>query len=91
VLKPGGTLLLVGIPLERRVSFDISRLRRRELRIQNVRRQNQCVGEALRLIAKGRLDLDFMATHTFPLAAAQEAFETAFHYRDGVIKSLVAP
>ncbi len=91
VLKPGGTLLLVGIPLERRVSFDISRLRRRELRIQNVRRQNQCVGEALRLIAQGRLDLDFMATHTFPLEQAQEAFETAFHYRDGVIKALVAP
>ncbi len=91
VLKPGGTLLFVGIPLERRISFDISRLRRRELRVQNVRRQNQCVGEALRLIAKGRLDLDFMATHTFALAQAQEAFETAFHYRDGVIKALVAP
>ncbi|HSA96111.1 MAG TPA: alcohol dehydrogenase catalytic domain-containing protein [Acidobacteriota bacterium] len=91
VLKPGGTLLLVGIPLDRRVSFDISRLRRRELRIQNVRRQNQCVGEALRLIAEGCLDLDFMATHTFPLAETQAAFETAFHYRNGVIKTLVAP
>lgn len=91
VLRPGGTLLLVGIPLERRVSFDISRLRRRELRIQNVRRQNRCVGEALRLIAEGRLDLDFMAAHTFHLAEAQEAFETAFHYRDGVLKALVAP
>lgn len=91
ILKPGGTLLLVGIPLESRVSFDISRLRRRELRIQNVRRQNQCVGEALGLIAEGRLDLDFMATHTFPLAEAQEAFETAFHYRGGVIKTLVTP
>jgi len=89
LLKPGGTLVLVGIPIASRVSFDISRLRRRELRIQNVRRQNRCLGPALRMIADGRIDLDFMLTHVFPFAQAQEAFETALHYRDGVLKALV--
>jgi len=90
LLKPGGTLLLVGIPLERRVSFDISRLRRREIRLQNVRRQNRCMGPALRAIEDGRIGVDFMATHTFRLEEAQAAFDTALHYRDGVIKALVA-
>ena len=91
LLKPGGTLVLVGIPLESRVSFDINRLRRRELRLQNVRRQNRCVGPALRMIADGRIKVDFLATHTFPLAETQKAFDTAFHYRDGVLKALVTP
>jgi L-iditol 2-dehydrogenase len=91
LLKPGGTLLIVGIPLEGRVSFDISRLRRRELRLQNVRRQNQCAGPALRMIADGRINVDFMATHTFRLDDAQAAFDTALNYRDGVIKALVTP
>ena len=91
LLKPGGTLVLVGIPLEDRVSFNINRLRRRELRLQNVRRQNRCLGPALEMIAGGRINVDFMATHTFPLEEAQKAFDTAFHYRDGVIKTLVTP
>ncbi len=91
LLKPGGTLVLVGIPLEDRVSFDISRLRRRELRLQNVRRQNRCVGPALRMIEDGRIKVDFMASHTFRLDEAQKAFDTALHYRDGVIKALVLP
>jgi len=91
LLKPGGTLVLVGIPLESRVSFDINRLRRRELRLQNVRRQNRCVGPALRMIADGRIRVDFMATHTFPLEETQKAFDTAFHYRDGVLKAIVTP
>jgi L-iditol 2-dehydrogenase len=91
LLKPGGALLLVGIPLERRVSFDISRLRRREIRLQNVRRQNRCLAPALAMIEDGRIDVDFMATHTFPLAEAQAAFDTALNYRDGVIKALVTP
>ena len=91
LLKPGGTLVLVGIPLEDRVSFDVSRLRRRELRLQNVRRQNRCVGPALRMIEDGRIKVDFMVTHTFRLDEARKAFETALHYRDGVIKALVTP
>lgn len=90
LLKPGGTLVYVGIPIEERISFEISKLRRKELRIQNVRRQNHSLGRALDLIAAGTVDVDFMATHTFPFERVQEAFETVSGYRDGVIKALVS-
>jgi L-iditol 2-dehydrogenase len=80
LLKPGGTIVMVGIPLDERISFDISRLRRKELRVQNVRRQNHCLDRALGL----------MATHTFPFGRVQEAFETVFDHRDGVIKAMIA-
>jgi L-iditol 2-dehydrogenase len=90
LLKPGGTLVMVGIPLEERISFDISRLRRKELRVQNVRRQNHCLDRALDLMASGAIDAGFMATHTFPFGRVQEAFETVFDHRDGVIKAMIA-
>ncbi len=91
LLKPGGTLVVVGIPLEPRVSFDSSRVRRREIRIQNVRRQNKCLEQAVGMIHAGRVKVDGLATHFFPLDQAREAYETAAARRDGVIKAIVKP
>lgn len=90
LLKPGGTLVQVGIPLEERVSFDISRLRRKEIRIQNVRRQNQRLDRAIDLLALKTIDADFMVTHVFPFEEVQQAFDTVFERRDGVIKAMIA-
>ena len=90
LLKPGGTLVVVGIPVEERVSFDSSKLRRKEIRVQSVRRQNDCLEKALDLLAEGTINADFMATHTFPLDRVQDAYETVFNYRDGVVKAMVA-
>lgn len=91
LLKPGGTLVVVGIPLEARVSFDSSKVRRREIRVQNVRRQNKCLERAVAMIHAGRIAVDFLATHSFPLDRAAEAYELAATRRDGVIKALVTP
>lgn len=90
ILKPGGTLVVVGIPVEERISFDSSKLRRKEIRVQSVRRQNGCLEKALGLLAGGTINADFMATHTFPVDRVQDAFETVFNYRDGVIKATIA-
>lgn len=89
LLKPGGTLLIVGIPETERVSFSIDLLRRKELRIENVRRQNRCIVPAIDLMASGTVNLDRLATHHFPLTEAQAAFELVAGYRDGVLKAIV--
>jgi len=86
LLKPGGTLVFVGIPLVERVSFPSGRIRRKEIRIQNVRRQNKCLEPALDLIARRKLDPNFLATHSFRVEDAQKAFETAAYRRDGALK-----
>lgn len=91
LLKPGGTLVVVGIPLEPRVSFDSGKLRRKEIRVQSVRRQNRCLERAVGLIHSGRVAVDFLATHSFRLDEAREAYETAAERRDGVLKALVRP
>ncbi len=91
LLKPGGKLMIVGIPESDRITFDAHRLRRKEIAIQNVRRQNGCIPAAIELIARRGSGLDFMVTHTFPLEDAQEAFDLVENYRDGVIKAFIRP
>ncbi len=90
LLKPGGKLMLIGIPTVDRVSFLIDKLRRKEICIQNVRRQNECVQPALDLIERGEVDVDFMVTHRFSLDQAQQAFDLVADYRDGVVKAMIA-
>jgi L-iditol 2-dehydrogenase len=89
LLKPGGTLVIVGIPVCGRISFSPDKLRRKEIRLQNVRRQNACMQEAIDLIASGTVDVASLATHHFDLARTKEAFDLVADYRDGVIKAMI--
>ena len=89
LLNPGGTLIIVGIPEADRISFDIHKLRRKEICVRNVRRQNQCTRKALDLMTAGSIDVAFMATHFFPLADIQKALETVTAKADGVIKAVI--
>lgn len=89
LLKPGGKLMLIGIPEVDRVSFVIDAMRRKEITLQNVRRQNDCTPTAIDLIAQGSVKADFMITHRFPLDQAPAAFDLVAGYRDGVIKAMI--
>jgi len=89
LLKPGGTLLIVGIPDPECVSIPIHTLRRKELTIRNVRRQNGCVIPAIDLLASGKVDMDTLVTHHFSLDETADAFDTVANYRDGVIKAMI--
>lgn len=89
MLKPGGTLMVVGIPEVDRISFSPDVVRRKELGIQHVRRQNHSVQETLDGLADGSLNADFMVTHRFPLEQCKEAFDLVAGYQDGVIKAMV--
>jgi len=89
LLQPGGTLMLVGIPRFERVSFSIDKIRRKELALINVRRQNNCTQKAIDLQAGGKVDLDFMVTHRFKLQEARQAFDMVAQYDDGVIKAMI--
>jgi L-iditol 2-dehydrogenase len=89
LLKPGGKLMLIGIPQVDRVSFSIDQIRRKEICIQNVRRQNECVQTALDLLESGKIDADFMITHRFGLEQTQQALDLVDSYGDGVIKAMV--
>ena len=90
LLKPGGKFVLIGSPRTDRVSFDIDRIRRKEITIVNIRRQNKCTQAAIDLIASGKVNADFMITHRFGLEQTKKAFDLVAGYSDGVIKAMIS-
>jgi len=89
ILKPGGQLIVVGIPEEDYTTFDAHKMRRKEIRIDNVRRQNDKYDEALRIFEKKQIDLSGFISHKFSINNVQEAFELVEKYGDGVIKAVI--
>lgn len=88
VLKPGGKLILVGIPPAGSYVFDMDLMRRKEIAIQNVRRQNHCVEKAIDMVRNG-LPVQEMVTHHFSPDETQQAFDLVSEYKDGVIKAVI--
>ncbi len=89
LLKPGGTLVITGIPAGSRISLCIDSLRRKDATIYNVRRQNMCVDAAIGLIASGQVDAEALISHRVPLTEAKRAFDLVADYADGVVKAMV--
>jgi L-iditol 2-dehydrogenase len=90
LLKPGGSIVIVGIPEPDAVPFPVHEWRRRELTIFNVRRQSHATQKAIDMLARHVVNLDPMVTHRFPLEKTQEAFELVANYKDGVMKAMIA-
>lgn len=88
ILKPGGKLFLIGIPAEARFVFDMDLMRRKEITVQNVRRQNHCVEKSIEIVGQG-IPVQEMVTHRFTPEKTQKAFEMVENYKDGVIKALI--
>lgn len=89
LLRPGGTLAIIGIPELERISFNPETIRRRELTIVNIRRQRGCVSAALDLITRRQSDIRKLITHHLPFEASDEAFDLVANYRDGVVKAMI--
>ncbi|MFW6227747.1 MAG: zinc-binding dehydrogenase, partial [Bacteroidota bacterium] len=89
ILKPGGKLMIIGIPESERMSFDVSKMRHKEITIQNVRRQVDCVQQAIDLIANKKISLEGFVTHRFTFDQTTEAFDLVEQYQDGVMKAMV--
>ncbi len=89
LVKPGGKILIIGIPEFDRWSFPVDDFRHKEITVINVRRQNQTVEETLDLIASGKADVSNMPTHRFKFEDTKKAFDLVADYKDGVMKAMV--
>jgi L-iditol 2-dehydrogenase len=89
LLKPGGKLMIIGIPEFDRWSFPVNESRHKELCIQHVRRQNEAVQPALDMIGKGEVAVESMVTHRFRFEETKKAFDLVAGYRDGVMKAMI--
>ncbi len=89
LVKPGGRIMIVGIPEFDNWSFPADIIRRKELSLQNVRRQNECFKPAVDMISSGRINVDKLVTHRFPFDRSREAFDLVADYKDGVMKAMI--
>lgn len=89
LVKPGGRIMIVGIPEFDKWSFSADKIRRKEIRLINIRRQNHALEETLELLSSERIDIKPMITHRFDFGNAGEAFELVSGYRDGVMKAMI--
>lgn len=89
LLKPGGKLMVIGIPEFDHWSFSVDLLRRKEICIQSIRRQNHSVEEALEIMENKVVNVDKMPTHRFKFAQTKNAFDLVTGYKDGVMKAMI--
>jgi len=89
LLKPGGKLIVVGIPEFDLWSMNVETTRRKEISLQFIRRQVDCVEDALEMMKDGSISIDNMVTHRFPFARTKEAFDLVADYKDGVMKAMI--
>ncbi|MGQ1783767.1 MULTISPECIES: alcohol dehydrogenase catalytic domain-containing protein [unclassified Saccharicrinis] len=89
LLKPGGILMLIGIPQFDHWRLPVSKGRHKEVTVMNIRRQNGTVEEALELLANENIDVSNMPTHRFSFVDSKQAFDLVASYKDGVMKAMI--
>jgi len=75
--RPGGRVVLGGIPGDDTTTFRASTARRKGLTIALVRRMNEVYPRAINLVAAQRVDVTTLVTARYPLEKAAEAFSNA--------------
>jgi L-iditol 2-dehydrogenase len=87
--KPGGKVILVGIPSDDRISLTASIARRKGLTLKLVHRMKLTYPRAIQLVVSGKVDVHSLVTHTFTLTQADDAFAMALR-REG-LKVIITP
>jgi L-iditol 2-dehydrogenase len=89
-VRPGGRVVLVGIPDGDRTSFTASAARRKGLTLLLARRMKPAdLPRAIRLAEAGRVELGSLVTERYPLTQGGEAFEALVSRRG--LKVVVEP
>jgi len=85
-VRPGGHVVVIGIPSQDEYRVRASQLRRHELTLRFVRRQNENYPEAIALVRDGLVSLGPILTHRFSPEQAGEAFALAERKDQGAVR-----
>jgi L-iditol 2-dehydrogenase len=75
--KPGGRVVLIGIPPDNRTAFDAATARRKGLTLKLVRRMKHTYPRAIELVRNGHINLLSLISHRYALSDFREAFDVA--------------
>jgi L-iditol 2-dehydrogenase len=88
-VRPGGAVVLTGIPGDDRTSFKASAARRKGLTIRVTRRMKHAYPRAIKLVERGMVDVRSIVTHEYPLDEFQQAFSAASRWEG--LKTVIQP
>ncbi len=91
VTRPGGKIMVVGIPHPDVVSFDSTIPRRCELTLLFSRRSRHALEESLHLLATGQVDLAALPTRNYTLDQTQEALDATAARPGDMLRAIVTP
>jgi L-iditol 2-dehydrogenase len=77
LVRPGGRVVIAGIPDDDRTSFPAGLARRKGLTIAIVRRMKEAYPRAISVVERGVVELDWLITSSIPLDDVAEAFRVA--------------
>ena len=75
--RPGGRVIITGIPSDDLIVVRASTARRKGLSLLLTRRMKEVYDRAIGLVTSGAVDLDSLVTHRFSLSSFSPAFDTA--------------
>ena len=90
VLRKGGRVAFTGVPTEP-VELPMQKIVLEEIDLYGVRGSPNAMEEVISLIATGRVRVEPLATHTFPIEQYGEALHTFAERVDGALKVLIRP
>lgn len=89
MVRPGGLVILGGIPGDDRIVLAAGAVRRKGLTIRLLRRSKNTLRRSIRLVQEGEADVASYITRRLPLEQLDEAFQIARDRRDGALRVLV--
>jgi L-iditol 2-dehydrogenase len=87
--RPGGRVVLVGIPTDDRLELSHSVARRKGLTLVLCRRMKHTYPQAIDLVSRRAVDVTALISHHFLLAQAPEAFALNAAYTPGIAKVII--
>ncbi len=75
--RPGGRVVLVGIPEADRTTFPAALARRKGLTLAMSRRMGEVYPRAMALVRRGLVDVESLVTARYPLERVRDAFDVA--------------
>jgi L-iditol 2-dehydrogenase len=91
ILRPGGTLVIVGICPDDRIPLTATAPRRKGVTIKLSRRMKHVYPRTIALVEHGLVDLDQIISHHYPLDRTAEAFERLTEPATDALKIIVEP
>jgi len=89
LVRPGGKVVVVGIPHPDDVTFDSTVPRRKELTVYFSRRSRNTLEDCVHLVETGKVDLTAFPVKQFTLDETPEAFKAAERREPGMLRAVV--